>query len=376
MEKRPRILAISWYLLNSVHSCQIVEVLQLNLEYVEVFGWAQPGNDLNNLKSKTTSDIPALNLDPHKPGGSHRTAIELISENELNLESLQNTPFANVVLPWQQNDNPPFCVRLAENPWDVALMDPKKVRLVQVRCTGAFVSTPFAGQLLERAVEVMLASYNRVMGEQVKHLWKKEIKKDRGLITEHNKDGLFALALTKGKGMTELREQILQTPIGPNFNEFNHYQLSHSLCAHGIFNIEYWTTCYAAEGPFDYDKESIQEDGVSIPMPVSRRRKLKKAKKVVQQEVMDAETNCLWRDLRSKRQKSVIWNVLELDSLNKVDRCSRGSQSQPRVQRQTVVIPPPEHAESSSGHGPSVVPNSSTVVNLDPFPTITIQIPP
>ncbi|KAK1215967.1 hypothetical protein PQX77_021408, partial [Marasmius sp. AFHP31] len=157
----------------------IVEVLELNLDYVEVFGRAQPGDDLNILKSETTSDIPALNLDPRKPGGSRETAIELIAEDESNPESLQNTPFANVVLPRRRTDNPPARVRLAENPWDVALMDPKKVpwhvrfppridiplerRYYHDFSTGAFVSTPFAGQLLERAVEVVSASYNGVM---------------------------------------------------------------------------------------------------------------------------------------------------------------------------------------------------------------------
>ncbi|KAK1221875.1 hypothetical protein PQX77_015295, partial [Marasmius sp. AFHP31] len=157
----------------------IVEVLELNPDYVEVFGRAQPGDDLNILKSETTSDIPALNLDPRKPGGSRETAIELIAEDESNPESLQNTPFANVVLPRRRTDNPPARVRLAENPWDVALMDPKKVpwhvrfppridiplerRYYHDFSTGAFVSTPFAGQLLERAVEVVSASYNGVM---------------------------------------------------------------------------------------------------------------------------------------------------------------------------------------------------------------------
>ncbi|KAK1215809.1 hypothetical protein PQX77_021566, partial [Marasmius sp. AFHP31] len=442
----------------------IVEVLELNPDYVEVFGRAQPGDDLNILKSETTSDIPALNLDPRKPGGSRETAIELIAEDESNPESLQNTPFANVVLPRRRTDNPPARVRLAENPWDVALMDPKKVpwhvrfpprvdiplerRYYHDFSTGAFVSTPFAGQLLERAVEVVSASYNGVMGERAKHLWKKEIKKgdrcsrcflegrdcvpardankkiytpncegciekkyqcsnriqavirdlsewtfrrypvsqqdlfhicrDWGLITEHNKDGLFALALTKGKGMAELREQILQTPIGPNFDKFNRHRLSHGLRARGIFNIEYWTTRYAAEGPFDYDKEAVQEDGVPIPTPRARKRKGKKAKRVVNQEAMDAETVGLWRDLKSKRKNSVTWDVLEIDSLHEVARRPRRSRRQPRVQRRTVVIPSAERAVqgSSSRLSQPVASRSSPFINPDPFPSLTIRIPP
>ncbi|KAK1216416.1 hypothetical protein PQX77_020956 [Marasmius sp. AFHP31] len=353
----------------------IVEVLKLNPDYVEVFGRAQPGDDLNILKSETTSDIPALNLDPRKPGGSRETAIELIAEDESNPESLQNTPFANVVLPRRRTDNPPTRVRLAENPWDVALMDPKKVpwhvrfppridiplehQYYHDYSTGAFVSTPFAGQLLERAVEVVSASYNGVMGERAKHLWKKEIKKDWGLITEHNKDGLFALALTNGKGMAELREQILQTPIGPNFDEFNRHRLSH-------------------EGPFDYDKEAVQEDGVPIPTPRARKRKGKKAKRVVNQEAMNVETVGLWRDLKSKRKNSVTWDVLEIDSLHEVARRPRRSRRQPRVQRRTVVIPSAECAVqgSSSRLSQPVASRSSPFVNPDPFPSLTIRIPP
>ncbi|KAK1217145.1 hypothetical protein PQX77_020207 [Marasmius sp. AFHP31] len=85
----------------------IVEVLQLNLEYVEVFGRTQPRDDLNILKSERVTDIPSLHLDPRKPGGSRKTVIELIPENELNLDSLQNTPFANVMLSRRRNEEPP-----------------------------------------------------------------------------------------------------------------------------------------------------------------------------------------------------------------------------------------------------------------------------
>ncbi|KAL0059418.1 hypothetical protein AAF712_013859 [Marasmius tenuissimus] len=170
----------------------IVEVLRLNPEYMAVFGQPQPSDDMNILKSEKTTDIPSLNLDPRKPGGSRETAIELIPEDEANPESLQNTPFANVVLPRRRNEEPPPEVRLAENPWDVALMDPKDVpwhtrfpprldipierRYYHDFHTGAFMSSPFAGQLLERAVEVVSATYNGVMGERAKYLWAEEIK--------------------------------------------------------------------------------------------------------------------------------------------------------------------------------------------------------
>ncbi|KAK1234013.1 hypothetical protein PQX77_002794, partial [Marasmius sp. AFHP31] len=400
----------------------IVEVLQLNPEYVEVFGRTQPGDDLNILKSEKVTDIPSLNLDPRKPGGSCETAIELIPEDEPNPDSLQNTPFANVVLPRRRDEDPPSRVRLAENPWDVALMDPKSVpwhvrfpprldiprerRYYHDFDTGAFLSTPFTAQLLERAVEVVSASYNGVMGERAKHLWKREIRKavirdlsewtyrrfpvsqqdlfhicrNWGLITEHNKDGLFALALTKGKGMAELQEQILRTPTGPNFDVYNRYRLRHGLRARGIFNIEYWTTRYAEEGPYEYEKESVREKGVPIPTPslTPRKKRGNKAKRVVKQEVMDAKTSGHWRDLKSKRRNSVVWDVLELDSLKDVEQRPRGSRRQPRVRRRTVVIPSAEHAvQGSSSRIPQpAASRSSPFINPDPFPSLTIRIPP
>ncbi|KAK1228243.1 hypothetical protein PQX77_008723 [Marasmius sp. AFHP31] len=190
--------------------------------------------------------------------------IELIPEDEPNPDSLQNTPFTNVVLPRRRNKDPPSRVCLAENPWDVALMDPKSVpwhvrfppRLdIPRECwyydgfdTGAFMSTPFTAQLLEQAVKVVSASYNGVMGKVI----------------------VVAGASSRGK----------------------------------------------KEGPYKYEKESVREKGVLIPTPAltPRKKRGNKAKTVVKQEVMDAETSGFQRDLKSKRQNSVVWDVLELDS--------------------------------------------------------------
>ncbi|KAL0056998.1 hypothetical protein AAF712_016382, partial [Marasmius tenuissimus] len=104
----------------------VVKVLKLNPEYVAIFGHAQPADSLNMLKLETITDIPLLNLNPNKPGRSHETAIELIPEDEVNLESLQNTPFANVVLPQRCSEDLPAEVSLAVNPWDIAMMDPRQ----------------------------------------------------------------------------------------------------------------------------------------------------------------------------------------------------------------------------------------------------------
>ncbi|KAK1217144.1 hypothetical protein PQX77_020206 [Marasmius sp. AFHP31] len=113
-------------------------------------------------------------------------------------------------------------------------------------------------------------------------------------------------------------------------------------------------------------------------MLTPRKKRGNRAKRVVKQEVIDAETSGLWRDLKSKRWNPVVWDVLELDSLTEAERRPRGSQRQPRVQQQTVVIPLAERAEqgSSSRLSQPSASCSSPIINPDPFPSLTILIPP
>ncbi|KAK1233631.1 hypothetical protein PQX77_003206, partial [Marasmius sp. AFHP31] len=302
----------------------IVEVLELNPEYVEVFGRQQIGDDLNILKSEKITDLPLLDLDPRKPGGSRETAIEIIPEDEPNPDALQNTPFSNVVLPRRRGEELPAEVRLANNPWDVGVLDPRQVpwhvrfpprfdielerRHYYNFNTGAFSSAAFMDQLLHRAVEVVTASYSGVSGERARILWEEELKPNDkcsrcflagidcvpprdadgeiftpncvhcsenkyqcshriqqdlfhicmkwGLIEEHNKDGLLSLALIKGKGMAEKRAKILENSTGPNFNRFYRTRVRRGLTSRGIFDIEYWTTQYVAQGSNGYKKKS------------------------------------------------------------------------------------------------------------------------
>ncbi|KAL0070656.1 hypothetical protein AAF712_002499 [Marasmius tenuissimus] len=261
----------------------IIKILQLYPDYVAVFSCLQPGDDLNILKSEVITEIASLNLNPQKPGGSKETALEFIPEDEPNPESLQNTPFASVVLPRHCNAPVPQEIDLRKNLFDVGLMDSITVPwhvnfLPQLDIpqeqwhyydfnTRAFMSTSFSDHLLERVVEVVSLAYMGVLGERAVIFWDETMWRGWGLIVENSKkNSLFSFAIIKGDDGNAVKEQILcEALTGPNFNEYFKARIRWDLDCRGIFNIEYWTTKYIAEGPFEYvkgtDSDSKEEGG-------------------------------------------------------------------------------------------------------------------
>ncbi|KAK1217905.1 hypothetical protein PQX77_019426 [Marasmius sp. AFHP31] len=102
----------------------IFEVLWLYPEFIDVFGRPKSADFLNVRKLENKTGISPFNLNTTVPGGSWETAIEYVDEDEPNPDSMQNTPFTNVVLPCHQEDPLPDLVDLGQNPFDVPLMNP------------------------------------------------------------------------------------------------------------------------------------------------------------------------------------------------------------------------------------------------------------